>query len=177
MLLLTPCSHVVCTFARLWLIHDLLAPTVAFKLADPAKLPALNDAMLALKRDCVRKDGTRYIVSAVGGKQTNKEGHDGGMQVVFVMEFEVSSRLGVVVCWERCGPMVFSNAGADTLLEPTRCRLLHRARPRAQRLQGQARHLGPRRRDCARLYSPCLLDPAYVIPNKCCIMKAMDCLH
>lgn len=66
------------------------AATVAFKLADTAKLPALSEGMLALKEQCVREDGSRYIVSAVGGKQSNTEGHDGGMQVVFLVEFEVS---------------------------------------------------------------------------------------
>ncbi|RSH81097.1 uncharacterized protein EHS24_008531 [Apiotrichum porosum] len=60
---------------------------VAFKLTDTANLPALSEGMLALKHQCVR-DGKPYIRSAVGGKQTNKEGHDGGMQVVYLVEFE-----------------------------------------------------------------------------------------
>ncbi|TXT13028.1 hypothetical protein VHUM_01429 [Vanrija humicola] len=42
--------------------------------------------MLALKDDCVR-DGKKYIVDVRGGRQTNKEGHDGGVQVVFLVEF------------------------------------------------------------------------------------------
>ncbi|BEJ14746.1 hypothetical protein CspHIS471_0405130 [Cutaneotrichosporon sp. HIS471] len=60
---------------------------VAFKLADAANLPALTAGMLALKDQCTMQ-GKPYIRSAVGGKQSSPEGHDGGMQVVFIVEFE-----------------------------------------------------------------------------------------
>ena len=46
--------------------------------------------MLALKDECTR-DGKQYILQAFGGKQSSPEGHCGGRQVVFVMEFAVSA--------------------------------------------------------------------------------------
>lgn len=86
---------------------------VAFKLTDTANLPALSEGMLALKHQCVR-DGKPYIRSAVGGKQTNKEGHDGGMQVVYLVEFEVSR--GRVVELGGCGRVWYSGPWAVSLV-------------------------------------------------------------
>ncbi|GMK59357.1 hypothetical protein CspeluHIS016_0703720 [Cutaneotrichosporon spelunceum] len=60
---------------------------VAFKLADARHLPSLTSDMLALKERCTLK-GKPYIRSVVGGKQSSPEGKDGGMQVVFLLEFE-----------------------------------------------------------------------------------------
>lgn len=62
---------------------------VAFKLADAKHLPDLSLALLALKEEC-HINGRKYIRSAHGGKQSSTEGHEKGMQVVFLLEFEVS---------------------------------------------------------------------------------------
>ncbi len=65
---------------------------VAFKLKDAAHLPALSAGMLALKDECALH-GKAYIRSAVGGRQSSPEGHERGMQAVFVLEFEVARPL------------------------------------------------------------------------------------
>ncbi|KAL1412624.1 hypothetical protein Q8F55_000371 [Vanrija albida] len=59
---------------------------VGFKVANATELPDISRNMLALKDSCVR-DGRPYILDVRGGRQSNKEGHDGGVQVVFLVEF------------------------------------------------------------------------------------------
>jgi hypothetical protein len=50
----------------------------------------LTAAFFALKKACVRpSDGEPYISAVRGGRQSSKEGHDKGMDAVFILEFEV----------------------------------------------------------------------------------------
>lgn len=65
--------------------------TVAFKTATPSTLGLLITSIRALKDNCLHpRTGKPYILDLRGGKQISTEGLDRGMQVVFVMEFEVS---------------------------------------------------------------------------------------
>jgi hypothetical protein len=96
---------------------------VAFKLKDAAHLPALNAGMLALKEQCAL-DGRAYIRSAVGGRQSSPEGHEKGMQVVFVLEFEVRRR------------------GRGLTPDPGARGLLYLQGPGARRVQGESRERG-----------------------------------
>ncbi|KZT55566.1 hypothetical protein CALCODRAFT_484660 [Calocera cornea HHB12733] len=49
---------------------------------------ALAARFLALKDKCVKPDGSKYIKSLIGGKQTSPEGKGKGLQYGFVVEFE-----------------------------------------------------------------------------------------
>lgn len=99
---------------------------MAFKLSNEANLPKLTQSMMALKDSCVR-NGTPYVRSIVGGKQTSPEGHCAGMQVVFIVEFEVS--LAWVVCgrrwecvvsvWLDCGVAGLERTDSRTRTTPT----------------------------------------------------------
>lgn len=71
-----------------------LTSVVSFSTSDPSTLPALTSALVGLKDTVVTPDGRKAIKSLKGGKQTSVEGHEKGMQVVFVMEFEASQLPG-----------------------------------------------------------------------------------
>ncbi|GFZ47989.1 hypothetical protein JCM24511_05736 [Saitozyma sp. JCM 24511] len=52
----------------------------------------LTSDFFALKDACVRPaDGKPYISAIRGGRQSSKEGKDQGMDVVFILEFDVDS--------------------------------------------------------------------------------------
>ncbi|EIW70082.1 hypothetical protein TREMEDRAFT_29841, partial [Tremella mesenterica DSM 1558] len=61
---------------------------VAFKLASEDLLSSFVEKFKTLSQNCLDKNGQRYIKSIRGGKQISPEGMDGGMQVVFIVEFD-----------------------------------------------------------------------------------------
>jgi hypothetical protein len=63
--------------------------SVSFSTPDATTLPALTEALRALEQTVITPDGRKAIKSFRGGKQVSIEGHDKGMKVVFLMEFEV----------------------------------------------------------------------------------------
>ena len=69
---------------------------VAFKSPSPEQRSVLVSNMLALKDKCQR-DGKPYIRELKGGKQHSPEGMHHDMDVVFVVTFEVSFSLVVVL--------------------------------------------------------------------------------
>lgn len=62
----------------------------AYKVADPAVIPDLINAIQSVNTSCAKPDGSEYILSVKGGKQMSPEGLDLGVQLVFVLEFKAS---------------------------------------------------------------------------------------
>ncbi|KZO91929.1 hypothetical protein CALVIDRAFT_541416 [Calocera viscosa TUFC12733] len=56
--------------------------------ASAQSLASVAERFLALKTKCKKPDGSTYIKSLVGGKQTSPEGKGKGLQYGFVVEFE-----------------------------------------------------------------------------------------
>ncbi|OCF36022.1 hypothetical protein I316_02517 [Kwoniella heveanensis BCC8398] len=72
---------------------------VAFKTRSASGLQTLRENFLALPERCLHpKTGESYIKIARGGKQISTEGKDRGMQVCFVMEFDVSRSSAIDLC-------------------------------------------------------------------------------
>jgi hypothetical protein len=63
---------------------------VSFSTPDESTLASLTKELRKLEETVITSDGRKAIKSFRGGKQVSKEGHDKGMKVVFLMEFEVS---------------------------------------------------------------------------------------
>ncbi|KAI9637002.1 uncharacterized protein MKK02DRAFT_45712 [Dioszegia hungarica] len=55
----------------------------AYKVADPAVIPDLINAIQSVNTSCAKPDGSEYILSVKGGKQMSPEGLDLGVQLVF----------------------------------------------------------------------------------------------
>lgn len=67
----------------------LLTVSVSFSTPDESTLKSLTKSLLELERTVITPEGKKAIKSFKGGKQTSVEGHEKGMKVVFLLEFEV----------------------------------------------------------------------------------------
>lgn len=66
-----------------------LTYSVSFSTPDEATLTSLTKSLRELEETVITPDGRKAIKSFKGGRQTSVEGHEKGMKVVFLLEFEV----------------------------------------------------------------------------------------
>lgn len=74
---------------------SLTLDSVGFKLPDAQQLARLTQEMRKLQQTCQR-NGKPYITSVKGGRQTNPESAKADIDVVFVLEMQVSGPAGLV---------------------------------------------------------------------------------